>query len=305
MAPLIKIILTIVGVGVGAALLSPPIYCLIQVGTEICPWLASIPFHRVFSRLLLICFLLAMGPLLIALRISNFKELGLQKNSRWACDFSWGLLMGLLPMTFLMMAYVYFDVCGVRDHQIELTSVLRVAGTAVGVSILEELLFRGLLYGLSRRTFGAFFSALWTSAFFAIVHFIRSAGPSAHPLDAWSGFRECGRIFSAAPPPLTLAFGLASLFFISLLLCWTVERTHSLALPIGLHVGWIFAIQTINLLIGFRLKAPGVLPWVGPNVVSGMVPIGIFAILAICTTFLLCGQYLHGRARKISATKCA
>ncbi len=306
MVPLIKIALTLVGVVVVSALLAPPIYWLIQeVVAGIFPWLKEIPFHRVFSRVLLVCILIAIGPLLISLRISSFRELGLQKNRRWRVDFLWGLFIASLSVTVLMAAYVYFDIYRMENHRVESTLLLRIAGTAMGVSILEEILFRGALYGLSRRVFGAFVSALWTSVLFAILHFIRSSGASPRSLDAWSGFREFARIFSGSPPFPILLFGFATLFFIGLLLCWTVERTHSLALPIGLHAGWIFAIQTINLFTEFQATTPIHLPWVGPNVVSGAVPVGIFAILAVCVTFLLCRGYLHGRYHQTSSTKCA
>jgi len=297
MAPLTKIALTLTGVVVVSALLAPPIYWLIQeVVVGIFPWLGEFPFHRVFSRVLLVCILIAIGPLLIALRISSFRELGLQKNRRWGVDFFCGLFTALLTVIVLMVTYVYFDIYRMENNGIEPISLLRIAGTAMGVSVLEEVLFRGVLYGLSRRVFGAFVSTLWTSALFAMLHFIRSAGPSSQSLDAWSGFRELIRIFSGSPPFPILLFAFATLFFIGLLLCWTVERTHSLALPIGLHAGWIFAIQTINLFTEFQITAPIHLPWVGPNVVSGTVPVGIFAILSVFLTFLLCRGYLHGRS---------
>lgn len=298
-APLIKIAITLAVVAVVSALLAPPVYWLIQeVGVGIFPWLESIPFHRVFSRVLFVCFLLAMGPLLIGLKISSFREVGLDKNYQWERDFTWGLLSSLLPVALLMTVYVQFDVCRVREGGIEFVSILRVIGTTLGVSILEEAIFRGLLYGLSRRVMGAFFSTLWTSIIFAIVHFLRSSDLSPDPVDAWSGFREFGHLFSSVPPLPTFLFALATLISIGLLLCWAVEQTHSLALPIGLHAGWIFGIQTFNLFTKFRIKPPGMLPWVAPNVISGTVPLGIFAILAVALTFLICWKYLHGVPRK-------
>jgi uncharacterized protein len=310
-APLIKIALTLVCVGVISALLSPPIYWLIQwagtqiAGIQILPWLKEFPFHRVFSRVLMVCALIAVGPLLITLKISSFRELGLQKNRRWGVDLLWGLFIALLTVSALTAVYVYFGIYRMENREVESISLLRIAGTAVGVSVLEEVIFRGVLYGLSRRMMGAFTSACWTSIIFAILHFIKSSGNSPQTPDIWSGFREFSQIFSGAPPfPIGL-FAFATLFSIGLLLCWSVERTRSLALPIGLHAGWVFAIQTINLFTEYRTVTPIHLPWVGPNVISGVVPVGIFAILAICATFLLCRGYLHGRSYQTTSSKCA
>ncbi len=299
---LTKIALAATGVVVAPALFAPPVYWLLHgAGEGIPSFLGEAPFHRVFSRVLLVCVLLAAWPLLASLRISNLRELGLQRNVHWMRDFSWGLLSALLPVTLLMMAYAYFGVCRIGGG-IELVPFLRVICTAVGVSLLEEILFRGLLYGLSRRMMGALSSALWTSALFAIVHFIRSSGPSGYPVNVWSGFQELGRLFGSVPPLPTFLFAFATLLAIGLLLCWTLERTHSLALPIGLHVGCVFAVQTCNLFMKFQIEPPGKLPWVGPNVVSGTVPVGIFALLAVFLVFILCWKYLYALPRKTSAT---
>ena len=73
-----------------------------------------------------------------------------------------------------------------------------------------------------------------------------------------------------------------------------MEQTHSLALPVGLHIGWIVVIQTGNLFIKFQM-ATGHLPWAGPHVVSGTIPIGILAMLALFFTAFLCWQYLNTR----------
>ncbi|PWU09330.1 MAG: hypothetical protein C5B47_03600 [Verrucomicrobia bacterium] len=287
-----------------SALLAPPIYWFIQ-GIHVSSWLQEFPFHRVFSRVLLVCILIAIGPLLIALKISSLRDLGLQKNPGWRVDFLWGLFVGLLTVSVLMVGYISFGIYYLEDYEIEPVELLSKAGSAIAVSLLEEILFRGVLYGFSRRVFGVFASAVWTSALFAVLHFIRSSGGSSENLNMWSGFYQFTRIFSGAPPFPLLLFAFATLFSMGLLLCWTVERTRSLALPIGLHAGWIFAIQTFNLFIEFESMTPIGLPWVGPNVISGMVPVGVFAILSICVTFLLCRGYLYGRPHQNSSTKCA
>src|SRR6185437_14067984 len=119
---------------------------------------------------------------------------------------------------------------------------------------------------------------------FAILHLIHSSG-STHPVDIWSWWRELQCLFNSTLPCSTLLFALVSLTVVGLLLCWVTEQTCSLALPIGLHVGWIFVIQTGNFFVKFQMESPGNLP------------VGILAILAFCFTFYLCWRYLRARER--------
>ena len=61
-----------------------------------------------------------------------------------------------------------------------------------------------------------------------------------------------------------------------MILAFATIRTRSLWLAIGLHAGWIFCQQTLQWLAKFRVKPPeALLPWIGPNVVSGAVPTGL------------------------------
>jgi membrane protease YdiL (CAAX protease family) len=270
--------------------LAPPVYWMLQAFSEEFPFLGALSFHRVWRRILLVC---TIGALLVSLKTLDFGKLHLQKNRyRWY-DFGWGFLFAAAPMVLLMATYVHFDVCRIKCC-VELSSLLRVTARAIGVSIFEETLFRGLLYGLSRQEIGALTSALWTSWIFAILHLIHSSG-STHPVDIWSGWRELQCSFNSAMPPSTFLFALVSLTATGLLLCWATEQTCSLALPIGLHVGWIFVIQTGNFFVKFQMETPGNLPWVGPHVISGTTPVGVFAILAFCFTFYLCWRYLRTR----------
>lgn len=278
-------------VGVVASMwLAPPIYWLLRaLGGEF-PLLGAPPFHRIWRRVLLGC---AVGALLVSLKTLDFGWLHLQKNRhRWQ-DCSLGFLFAAVPMVLLTAIYVHSGVCRTEGN-IGLFAFLGVAARAIGISIFEETLFRGLLYGLSRQEISAPTSALWTSWIFAILHLTQSSG-STHPVDIWSGWRELQCLFNPTLPWSTFLFALVSLTAVGLLLCWVTEKTHSLALPIGLHAGWISVIQSGNFFVKFQMETPGNLPWVGPHAVSGTIPVGILAILALCFTFYLCWRYLHRR----------
>jgi membrane protease YdiL (CAAX protease family) len=87
------------------------------------------------------------------------------------------------------------------------------------------------------------------------------------------------------PPPPILLSGFVSLFVAGMILAAATFRTRSLWLAIGLHAGWIFCQQVLQWLARYRVKPPDeLMPWVGPNVVSGAVPTGLLPLGALLLT---------------------
>ena len=66
-----------------------------------------------------------------------------------------------------------------------------------------------------------------------------------------------------------------TLFLIGCILADARVLTRSLWLPIGLHGGWIFASGAFNGLARQRMAA---LPWLGKNLLVGVVPLGLAAL---------------------------
>jgi membrane protease YdiL (CAAX protease family) len=164
----------------------------------------------------------------------------------------------------------------------------------VVVAAVEEFLFRGVALGLAARAFGRWPAALAVSLVFAGVHFLKPAKQADAVVHWWTGFAQIPRIFEAAPPPVTFAFGFASLFVAGMVLALAALRTRSLWLPVGIHAGWILGQQ------GFQWLARPVeksfasfLPWVGPNVVSGAVPTGFVPLIVLLLTGAAVWLYLR------------
>ncbi len=286
--PLAKISLYLAAVVLLAALLSPPIYWAVR---DLHPALAAVPFHRFFNRVALGAALALLGPTLLWLNVRSRAELGLVRNPRPGQDVTAGLLLALLPLAGLAALYFGADIYRLRK-EIPWDNFLKIAGTIAVVPVLEEVMFRGILLGLSVRYLGRWSGVALVSAIFAVVHFIRQRGEIAE-VHWGSGFLLLGSIFPpAADLTVTLA-GAANLFVIGVILALATLRTRSLWLPIGLHAGWILGQQTINLLGKYRVKPPeALLPWVGPNVVQGMVPTGVAPLVALLVTGLLVWWYL-------------
>jgi uncharacterized protein len=85
---------------------------------------------------------------------------------------------------------------------------------AVLAGILEEILFRGLLFRLSAKIFGTWGALLFTAALFGAAH--------------------------AANPGATVSSSLAIALEAGILLGAAYAATTRLWLPIGMHIGWNF-----------------------------------------------------------------
>lgn len=293
MNPLAKIFFYVLAVVLIAAFLAPPIYWAAQApGTrDVLPALAEFPFFRFFSRIAQITALVLLWPLIRSLRIGGMRELGIERNPNFRRDLLAGLGLALLPLVALAIGYFTFDVYKPRDEW-KMFGFLRVVGTAAVVGTVEEFLFRGVLLGLAVRYIGRLPGLVVISFVFSIVHFIKPRGV-IEDVQWWSGFELLGTAFASVDGPVILLAGAIALFVIGWILGAVTMRTRSLALAIGLHAGWVLGQQTINLLGKYRVKPPdALLPWVGPNVVSGMVPTGLVPMTALLVTAALVWWYL-------------
>jgi len=286
---LAKILTYLVIVALLTALLSPPLYWILHGALHY-------PFHRYFTRVLQIAAIVLLVPLLLWLRIKGVREFGLEKNFlRWR-DLLAGLALALVPLVALEAAYLAFDVYRLNPQPAG--KLARILGSAVFVAALEEFLFRGVLLGLAAKAWGRWPAALGISAIFAAVHFLKPTTASIDQVQWWSGFAQLGAVFSSISLAAPAVFAFVSLLAAGCVLAMAALATRSLWLPIGLHAGWIFGQQGFQWLAKFRPK-PGdaLLPWVGPNQVSGAVPTGLLPLAVLLLTLALVWLYLrYGRS---------
>jgi len=296
--PLLKILLYAVVVLAIGVLLSPPIYWF-------CQWLIDMghlgiikgfPFHRFFSRTVQVTGIILLIPLVFWLRIRHPSELGLQPNTRWWKDLFVGFLCGLLPLLALGFLYTAFGIYSLRGEP-EWWKLPRVFGTAAVVSLLEEVFFRGVLLGLAVRAMGRWGGAVFSALIFAALHFLRPARlATGEPVTWLSGWEQLTMITHGAPPMPLLAYGAGTLLLAGLLLAAVTLKTKSLWPAIGLHAGWILAQQGFLTVVRFRVKPEdAMLPWVGPNVVSGAVPTGVIPAAVLLGTFVILWWWLRRR----------
>jgi uncharacterized protein len=281
-----KIVLYLVVVVLLGAILSPPIYWMLHETVDF-------PFYRYLSRVTQVTAFVLLGPLLFWLGIRSTREFGLQRNPQAMRDAMAGFALAFLPGAVLGAAYLAFDVYRIKQEMIFFL-LLRIALTAGFVALVEEFLFRGVLLGLAAKAFGRWPAALGVSLAFATIHFLRPSKLPDSTIEWWSGLAHIARVFDAAPPPPILVLGFVSLFVAGMILAAATFRTRSLWLPIGIHAGWIFCQQALQWLAKYRVKpADALMPWVGPNVVSGAVPTGVLPLAALLLTGAAVWYYLR------------
>jgi membrane protease YdiL (CAAX protease family) len=172
----------------------------------------------------------------------------------------------------------------------------RIVGTAAVVSVVEEAVFRGVILGVclwGLRSNGAVFVS---TLVFVIMHFVKPAKAALAPDQVrwFSGLAETLNFAAGLPSAWVLVFGAASLFVAGWILGRVTVATASLWLPIGIHAGWILGVQTTNLFLKPSVAdAAGLLPWVGPSLVSGAVPTGLLPLAGLALAGLLTRLYLH------------
>jgi membrane protease YdiL (CAAX protease family) len=272
-----KILLYLVVVVLLGAVSAPPIYWILHETVDY-------PFYRYLSRVTQVTAFVLLGPLLFWLGIRSTREFGLQRNPMAIRDAVTGFALALAPGALLGGAYLMFDVYRIKQDLI-LFLLIRMALTAGFVAVVEEFLFRGVLLGLAAKAFGKWPAALGVSLAFAAVHFLRPGKQLDPAVEWWSGLAQIARVFDTAPPMPLLFLGFVSLSVAGMILAMATLWTRSLWLAIGLHAGWIFCQQALQWLAKYRVKPPeALIPWIGPNVVSGAVPTGLLPLGVLLLT---------------------
>jgi uncharacterized protein len=272
-----KILGYFVAVIVLGALLAPPLYWggqwLARLG--VLEFLGETEFQKFFNRAMLISAAALLWPTVRWLKMGRWHELGLEKNDRWAIHVAVGFAIAAFAVA--AMAAGYINV-GIYRWKLILPwgSLPKLAFSAICVALLEEALFRGAIFGLFRRTLRPYTALFWTTAIFAILHFLKPDDDlQISPVGWLSGFELIPKVFHQFGDPMMLLAGFTTLFTLGWLLGYATLRTSSLWMAIGLHAGVVFVKMGFS---KFTKRADAHLPWVGPELQIGLVPVGALLV---------------------------
>jgi len=146
-------------------------------------------------------------------------SIGLLLNRRWFREFLWGALGGIALMAITALAiFLLGGFRWTRDPSGSLLGILAGIPFFLLVALKEEMLFRGYPFQRLIMNLGPWPAQILMAAFFVCYHW-------ANP-----GMTGATRVWAC------LNIGLASIL---LGICY--QKTKSLALPMGLHLGWDWA----------------------------------------------------------------
>jgi uncharacterized protein len=282
-----------IAIVLGGALLAPILFWSAQAlaAHGAFPFLAKYDFGRFFHRAILIAAVLLLWPLLRLSNVRGLADLGLAPNPYWARDVGFGVLLSVIPLLFCGALLIALHVYSFR-HVLVWPRLGKVLLAAVSVPFIEETFFRGIVLGILLRTGRKLLAVVAASALFAAAHFLKGSEWEPAIVTWTSGFQSIGDAFAGFGDPMMVLGAFATLFLIGCILADARVLTRSLWLPIGLHTGWIFASGTFSWLARGRMVA---LPWIGNNLLVGIIPLGLAAV----TWILMRLSLKHDRASQI------
>lgn len=244
MRPSVAMGLYLLGVFLAAAVVAPGIYHLLHGASEVFPTLkpmADEPFHRYVNRSLLVIALAGIWPLRRAIRLSG-AQLGLGQSWLHLRQATAGFAFGFASLAVAALLNLAF---GGRawdaDRSLEtmLKSVGEAAIVALLVAVIEEIFFRGALFGTLRKDMRWPAALVLSSLIYAIVHFFRR--PEPPETITWiSGLVTLGRMLRGFADFQELVPAFFNLALAGIILGLAYQRSGSLYFSIGLHAGWIF-----------------------------------------------------------------
>lgn len=245
--------------------------------------IAGVKFHRFVNRSFLICALAGLWPFLRALRVNSWSSVGLRRRPGWGLEVGSGVALSLG-----MLGAVSLVAClaGARRFQFDLSGqqllkhLFNAGASAVAVGLLEELFFRGAIFGALRRDLFPGVALLASSVVYAFAHFFQ---PPLPPVEVtWvSGFEvlpQMLRGFGDLPGLVPEFFNLA---IVGAVFALAFHRTGAIWFSIGLHAGLVFWTKTYGFLTRPVVEFNSAL-WGGGRVIDGWL-----ALLPLVVLFVI------------------
>ncbi len=265
-------------------------------------WLAekcdSAKFSRYFNRALMGCALILLFPLIRSLKSADEKsnkqplKQGINPDSQGWKDLGLGILLSAGFLT-LLVGLLYQLGWVETDPDFKFTKAFQKAIIpAIIVTLLEEWLFRGVLYDVIKRKLSTTKTIIGLSLFFATVHFLSppDGAKVEDPHHALAGFEMLGLIGQKFLTAASFFGEFLTLFIVGATLAYTRHKTGKLWLAIGLHAGWIFAFKFTNRLTESTEISSKLM--YNDNLMDGLLPL-LTLLLTAGTLSILLRKHSH------------
>ncbi|MCC7376731.1 MAG: CPBP family intramembrane metalloprotease [Verrucomicrobiales bacterium] len=256
---------------IGGGLAAPWLYWGAQSLAESTSWevarsLAGHPFHRYVHRCLLVMALVALPALARGLGVRRWADVGFRPGTKpgmiWR-GWRTGVLVGLAMFLPALACEGLAGARVARWPEPGLAAALKVAEILVGalaVGIMEEALFRGVLFGGLRRSLGVGWAIAISSLVYAWVHFFERPDPPSVVM--WqTGLGMVGQMMEGLVRGERLVPFFATLTLAGALLAWWYDRGGSLWFPMGVHSGWVVSMKVRGWLTAGAPAEGGVTGW--------------------------------------------
>jgi len=293
MRPLRSVAIYFAFVFVGGALLAPWIFWIAQmVGLH---QLTQYPFHKFVTRSIELLALVGLWPFLRSLQIRSWREVGFcPPKTEWR-KLAMGLALGFCSLAVVALITIAAGIRTPEVHYSLAKKILKAGGAAVVVAVLEELLFRGVMFGALRKVHGWIAALILSSGFYALVHFFADKVPQPETVTCLSGFVTLGQLLGGFAEFERFVPGFFSLFVAGALLALAYQRTGSLYFSIGLHAGWIFWLKSYGFLTKASVKGESWF-WGTSKLINGWLA---FLVLMVLLGIFLRWPGLFGRKKKL------
>jgi uncharacterized protein len=227
----------------GAALLAPAVFnVLIALGRShrLLEVLRDIEFEKVTTRLITLLLAVGLFPALNALGMRSWRAVGLAGVRPWReVVAGWGL--GVVSLGLVLAAGIAAGAFVRRPDVAAGVNVLGFLATGITVGFVEEILFRGFLFGSLRKAVAVELAAVVSSLVYALAHFAKpESGHSVVYGHARAGFDLLRDFFGQFGPGHSYFPAVLTLFVLGLILARLYQRRGSLHLAVGVHAGWVF-----------------------------------------------------------------
>jgi len=252
MRPIGTVLIVVVTVFVGGALIAPWLYWSAQMSADLSPWFAELakqPFHRFVHRSLLGLAIPGLGFIAWQNGLTSWRDLGMRRSPLAGRQFAAGAVLGFVSLAIAGLLALIFDA---RRWNSDLSpsllggSIASAMASALVVSTLEEVLFRGALFGGLRRGTQWTAALLASSAVYALVHFFKNVD-WIKPIRWDSGLQVLAQMLEGMIDPHALAPGFFVLLLAGVILGLAYQKTNALWFSIGAHAGWIFWLKIYGL----------------------------------------------------------
>jgi uncharacterized protein len=245
MRPVRALTIYLAAVFVGGGLLAPWFYWAAN-GTGILDPTNVPPFHRFVNRSMLVVAVAGLWPFAYCCRLDSWRSVGLKREPGWMRDAGKGFLAGFTTIAAVAAGSILSEnrVLAFNGDFGSLASILAAAiATAVIVSVLEELMFRGVVFGALRQIYHWSIALVASSGLYSILHFFQT--PTLAGDITWSsGLKFLSLMFKGFIDPALVVPGFFVLLLAGAVLAVTYERRGTIFFAIGLHAGWIFCLKS-------------------------------------------------------------